>query len=256
MEIRILGAHNCESKTSSCVSLLIDNTLAIEAGGLTSHLSVEEQCRIEAILITHKHMDHIRDIPSMALNSYRGKTSFGVYSSDTVCRAIREHLLNNDIYPEFQKIPEKKPTVCLTELVPLRLQQIDGHAVMSVPVKHVAPAVGFQINDKKDHKVFYTGDTGPGLEECWRHTAPQLLIIEVTMHNALEGFALQTGHLTPCLLETELVGFRAVNGYLPPVIVIHMDAGLEADIKTELDAVKERLQADITIAHEGMTVNL
>jgi ribonuclease BN (tRNA processing enzyme) len=256
MEIRILGAHNCESKTSSCVSLLVDNTLAIEAGGLTSHLTAEEQCRIEAILVTHKHMDHIRDIPGMALNSYRGKTTFGVFSSDTVCRAISEHLLNNDIYPEFQKIPEKNPTVSFVELEPLRRQQVNGHAVMPVPVKHVAPAVGFQIYDKKDRTFFYTGDTGPGLEECWRHTAPQLLIIEVTMHNALEEFALQTGHLTPRLLEKELASFRAINGYLPPVIVIHMDAGQESDIKTELEAVKEHLQADITIAHEGMTINL
>jgi ribonuclease BN (tRNA processing enzyme) len=256
MDITVLGAHNCETKTSSCVSLLIDKTLAVEAGGLTSNLTLDEQAGIEAIIITHKHMDHIRDIPTMALSSFRRRTSFDLYSTDTVCRAIREHLLNNDTYPEFQKIPENKPTVCFMEIEPLVLQWIDGHAVMAVPVKHIDGAIGYQITDKKNKTVFYTGDTGPGLEEVWRHTAPQLLIVEVTMHNALEEFARTTGHLTPRLLESELASFRAINGYLPPVLVIHMDSEFEPDIKTELGAVKGRLQADITIAYEGMMLSI
>ena len=256
MEIRVLGAHNCETKTSSCVSLLIDNKLAVEAGGLTSKLTLDEQAGVEAIIISHKHMDHIRDIPSLALNSFRRQTSFKLYSTDNVCHAIKDHLLNNEIYPEFQKIPEDKPTVCFMEIVPLVLQSIGGYAVTAVPVKHAGGAVGYQVKDKKGRTFFYTGDTGPGIEEAWRHTAPQLLIIEVTMHNALEEFALATGHLTPRLLETELASFRAVNGYLPPILVIHMDAELEPQIKSELETVKEHLQADITIAHEGMALTV
>jgi ribonuclease BN (tRNA processing enzyme) len=256
MDIKILGAHNCETKTTRCVSVLIDKNLAIEAGGLTSNLTLDEQAEIEAIIISHKHMDHIRDIPNLALNSFRRRTSFDLYSTDKVGQAIKGHLLNGDIYPEFQTIPKNKPTVCFMKIEPLTLQWIDGHAVMAVPVKHVDEAMGYQITDKKNRTAFYTGDTGPGLEEVWRHTAPQLLIIEVTMHNALESFARDTGHLTPGLLEPELVSFRAINGYLPRILVIHMDAELEPDIKTELDGIKERLQADITIAHEGMMLSI
>jgi hypothetical protein len=139
---------------------------------------------------------------------------------------------------------------------PFKLQWIDGHAVMPVPVTHAGKAVGYQINDRKDRTIFFTGDTGPGLEECWRHTRPQLVIIDVTMRNDCEDFARSTGHLTPRLLETELVSFRAVNGYLPPVLAIHMDAILEPNIRTELEAVKEHLQADISIAHEGMRITV
>jgi ribonuclease BN (tRNA processing enzyme) len=256
MDIKVLGAHNCETRTTSCVSLLIDKNLAIEAGGLTSHLTLDEQAGIEAVIISHKHMDHIRDIPSMALNSFRRRTSFDLYATDNVGQAIKKHLLNNDIYPEFQKIPQNKPTVCFMKVEPLTLQWIDGHAVMAVPVKHVDEAIGYQITDKKNKTVFYTGDTGPGLEEVWRHTTPQLLIVEVTMHNAMEKFARETGHLTPQLLEVELASFRAINGYLPPILVVHMDAELEPQIKAELEAVKERLGADITIAHEGMELTV
>jgi len=43
MELTILGAHNCESDKMKLTSLLIDRVIAIDAGGLTSSLSIEEQ---------------------------------------------------------------------------------------------------------------------------------------------------------------------------------------------------------------------
>ena len=67
MNIRILGAHNVESRTTRCISLLIDNTVAIDAGGLTSGLSISAQQRLKALLLTHQHYDHIRDIPDFDL---------------------------------------------------------------------------------------------------------------------------------------------------------------------------------------------
>jgi ribonuclease BN (tRNA processing enzyme) len=256
MDVRILGAHNCETSSTSCISLLIDGKLVVDAGGLTSKLALEEQGAIEAVLITHNHMDHIRDIPSLALNSYRCQTFFNLYATGTVCRAIEKHILNNEIYPEFQHIPEGNPVVRFNEVEPLYTQFIGDHAVMPVPVNHNAGAVGYQVSDRKGNKLFFSGDTGPGLEECWRHTAPQLLIMEVTVHNALEDFARMTRHLTPRLLEAELAGFRAINGYLPPVLAIHTDSEMEPVIKSELEGVKERLQADINIAYEGMRLTL
>ncbi len=39
MNIRVLGAHNTESRTTRYMSLLVDGILALDAGGLTSSLS-------------------------------------------------------------------------------------------------------------------------------------------------------------------------------------------------------------------------
>tara|TARA_Y100000310_G_scaffold215713_1_gene216645 strand:+ start:381 stop:644 length:264 start_codon:yes stop_codon:yes gene_type:complete len=74
MKIQILGAHICESQTSKLTSLLIDDVLAIDAGGLTSSLSFEAQQKIKAILLTHQHYDHIRDIPTIAVNRFLHET--------------------------------------------------------------------------------------------------------------------------------------------------------------------------------------
>jgi ribonuclease BN (tRNA processing enzyme) len=252
MEIRVLGAHNSETTTTSCVSLIIDGRLALEAGGLTSRLTWEEQGKLDAIVITHNHLDHVRDIPTIALNFYRRSASIDIYSTAHVCASIKEHMLNKEMYPEFHIIPEKNPTVSFQELEPLGLQWIDGHAVLPVPVKHDGEAVGYLISDKKDKSVFFTGDTGPGLAECWEHVSPHLLIIDVTMSNELEDFARQTGHLTPRLLEEELTSFRDLKGYLPAVLAIHMDASQESDIRAELHDVEKHLRANINMAHEEM----
>ncbi len=256
MDIRILGAHNGETTSSSCVSFLIDGEMAIEAGGLTSRLSIEEQERINAVVITHNHMDHIRDIPTIALNLYRLGACLDIYSTSHVCDTIKEHLLNTEIYPEFQNIPKNKPTVSFLEVEPLGLQWVDGHAILPVPVNHVPDAVGYQISDKRDKTIFFTGDTGPGLAECWQQVSPELLIIDVTLPDRFEEFARNTGHLTPHLLEEELISFRQLKNYIPAVLTIHMDVAQEATIRLELADVAARLGISITMAYEGMCLTV
>ncbi len=68
MKVQFLGAHNCESLETRLVSLLVDDVLALEAGGLTSGLSFVAQLKLKGILLTHDHYDHIRDIPMLGMN--------------------------------------------------------------------------------------------------------------------------------------------------------------------------------------------
>jgi ribonuclease BN (tRNA processing enzyme) len=256
MNIRILGAHNSESQTTRCVCFLIDDTLAIDAGGLTSNLSLSEQQSLQAILLTHQHYDHIRDIPGIALNLSLRCASIKVYSTSNVCAAIETHLLNGKVYPQFHKLPGTKPSVSLNVIKPYEPQMVDGHEIMAVPVNHFDTTVGYQVSDNRGKIIFYTADTGPGLSDCWKHISPQLLIIDVTLPNGYEEFARETGHLTPNLLKQELIVFQEQNGYLPRIIAAHMDAGLEQKIREEILAVAGALNISITLAQEGMQINI
>jgi ribonuclease BN (tRNA processing enzyme) len=256
MNIRILGAHNCESQTTRCVCLLIDNTLAIDAGGLTSNLSISEQKKLEAVLLTHQHYDHIRDIPGLALNlSLRG-ASIKIYTTASVRDVIETHLLNGKVYPRFQTLPDTKPAVSLHAIKPYEPYLVDGHGILAIPVKHTDTTVGYQVSDNQGKAVFYTADTGPGLSDCWKHISPQLLIVDVTLPNAYEAFARETGHLTPNLLKQELVAFRECKAYLPRVIAVHMDAVLEKKIREEIATVAGALNISITVAREGMRLHI
>ncbi len=256
MDIQVLGAHNCESQNSKCISLLIDDVLAIDAGGLTSSLSPPAQQKLKAILITHQHYDHVRDIPSLAMNFNLQETTINVYSTQPVYDAISTHLLNGKLYPKFLEHPPENPTIKFTIMEPHKVEQIEGYSILTVPVNHPIPTVGYQITSPDNKIVFYTGDTGSGLAECWTHISPHLLVIEVTAPNRYEKFARETGHLTPNLLKEELSSFQKLKGYLPQVILVHMNPYLEKEIKAEVATLTKSLNNSITLAHEGIKLRL
>ena len=256
MRIQVIGAHNRESRNASYACFLIDSTLAIDAGGLTSNLSMTEQEQIETILVTHQHYDHIRDIPGLAFNLALMDTCIEVYATAEVNNAIRNYLLNGKLYPKFQELPTVKPAINFNDITPYEPRRINGHEVIAIPVNHVDTTVGFQVGNHHGDTMFYTADTGPGLSDCWKHISPQLICTDVTMPNIFEDFARQTGHLTPALLKEELITFRDYKGYLPQIIAVHMDTRLEPQIREEIDAVAKSLDISITIAEEGMQFNI
>jgi len=253
MEVRILGAHNLESSSSRLTTLLIDGVVALDAGALTSALSFQEQAKVEAILLTHCHFDHIRDIAAIAINSSHLGHKITVHSQSATLEAVAEHVLNGQIYPRFTEIPSvEDPTVRFVSLQPLQLRDICGYRVLPVPVRHAVPAVGYQVSSGEGHTFFYTGDAGPGLSSAWEYVAPQLLIVDVTLPNRLEKHAISSGHLTPRLLEMELVEFRKTKGHLPRVMPIHISPVFEDEIAKELEHVVQNLKVDLQVCHEGM----
>ena len=222
MNIRFLGAHNCESENTRLISLLIDDVLAVDAGALTSSLSFAAQQKIKAILLTHQHYDHVRDIATIAMNLFLRGATINVYSIPEVYDAVTTHLLDDELYPNFHQRPQHNPTVRFTKIEPGKAEPIEGYRVLAVPVSHRIPAVGYQVTSPDGKAVFYTGDTGPGLANCWQNVSPRLIIIEVTAPDKYKEWAPKSGHLTPSLLKDELASFREINGYLPQVVVVHM----------------------------------
>ena len=256
MDIQILGAHNCESQATKFPGLLIDDSLVLDAGGLTSSLSFPAQQKLKAILLTHQHYDHIRDVPVIAMNFYLSGATIDIYSTQPVYDALTAHLLDGKLYPNFLERPEGNPAIRFTVIEPYRTEQIEGYSVLAVPVNHSVPSVGYQITSPDGKVVFYTGDTGPGLTDCWEQVSPQLLIIEVTAPDGYEESCREKGHLTPGLLKQELAVFRELKSYLPRVVVVHMDPGLEVEIKAEIAAVARDLNSPITLGYEGMRLHL
>jgi ribonuclease BN (tRNA processing enzyme) len=256
MKIRFLGAHNCESAKTKLTCLLIDDILAIDAGAVTSSLSFEAQQKIRAILLTHHHYDHVRDIPALGMNLFLHGARATVYTIPAVYDIVTSHLLDDEIYPNFHQRPRRKPTITFNIIEPLKPELIEGYRVLAVPVSHSVPAVGYQLTSPDGKIVFHTSDTGPGLASCWRHVSPQLLIIEVTAPDRYREMAAEAGHLSPSLLKEELISFREIKGYLPRVVAVHMNPALEKEIAAEIAAVEKELDTSITLGYEGMELSL
>jgi ribonuclease BN (tRNA processing enzyme) len=256
MKIQILGAHNIESRDTRFVSLLIDDVLAIDAGALTSSLSQAAQQKLKAVLLTHQHFDHLRDVPALGINFSLYEKTLDIYATQATHNVITIHLLNDIVYPNYTSKPPEKPPLRLKELQAGQEETIAGYKVLPVTVNHIKPTVGYQVTSNDGKKMFYTGDTGPGLAEVWRQISPHLLISEVTGLNKYDDFARKTGHLTPILLQKELESFREIKGYLPRIILVHMNPLDEKGIKTEIIAVARALHTRIGFGHEGILLRL
>ena len=256
MNIQLLGVHNCESQNTKLTSLLIDDILVVDAGGLTSSLSFPAQQKLKAILLTHQHYDHIKDVPAIVFNFAMWNATIDIYSILPVYEALTTPPLDFKLHPNFLELPQGNPTIKFTVVEPLKTGQIEGYSVLPIPVNHSVPTVGYQITSPDGKVLFYTGDTGPGLADCWERIAPQLLIIEVTEPNRYEEFCREVGHLTPTLLKQELISFRELKGYLPQVVVVHLNPGLEEETKAEITVVAEDLNHPLSVGYEGMQLRL
>ncbi len=109
MKIQFLGVHNCESQNTKLTSLLIDDILVVDAGGLTSSLSFAAQQKLKAILLTHQHYDHIRDVPAIVFNFAMANAAIDIYSILPVYKTLTTHLLNGKVYPKFLGWPPENP---------------------------------------------------------------------------------------------------------------------------------------------------
>lgn len=252
MKVRFLGTHNAESKHTKLVTILIDDILSLDAGSLASELTFIEQSQIKAILLTHGHYDHIREVPAFAFNNHDHSTK--VFGTSQTLKILTTHLVDGLIYPEFtKKIPFflEKPSLKFIALETFKKVNIEDYQVLPLPVNHTIYTVGFEITSKEGKKLFYTGDTGSGLSALWEQISPDLIIVDVTFPNNLENRAINSGHLCPKLLKKELIEFYHVKEQYPKVSLIHLNPKFEEEIEREVKKVEKDLEISINISSEG-----
>ena len=255
MEVRILGAHVTEIAGAKPTALVINGTLALDAGSLCSGLTLHDQRKLKAVLITHYHYDHVKDLPMIGMNfAYHG--CLDVYGTTTVLEALSTHLLDGKLYPNFLKWPDLQPALNFIRLEEYERISIDGYGVMAFPVPHGVPSVGFQVTSPEGKSLFFTGDTAGGLSACWEHVSPELLITELSWPQEMEAWARRTTHLSPQLLRRELLEFRKLKGYVPRTVLIHLDPAHESEVAAEVAEIAQELGASIALGREGMTVSV
>jgi 3',5'-cyclic-nucleotide phosphodiesterase len=242
MQLRVLGCHGGETPKHRTSSFLVGDTLAIDAGAITSGLSLGEQARIDSVLVSHPHMDHIRDLATLADNRcQQGGSTLDIVGVPATIEALRIHFFNDVIWPDFTKIDAKDgPTVRFVEVHPNQVAEVNGYEVTPVMVNHTVDTSAFIIRQNA-RSIVYGGDTGP-TDELWTRINAlddlQALMMEVSFPNDESELAFQSRHLTPDTLSMEL-GKLELSEELP-ILLYHIKPTFEAKVLRELAAIRGR----------------
>jgi ribonuclease BN (tRNA processing enzyme) len=231
MRIRVLGASGGCAPGCPPSSYLIDGRFAVDAGAVATVLTLEEQLRLKHVLLTHSHLDHLRDLPLLLINGDRTKDPLQVHATEETLAAMKRHLFIEEIWFEAFTIP-----IPMIEAMPVAVgptTTIGGFQVTGFPLHHTVQSTGWLVDDGRS-AVFIAGDTDQ--EDCLgpvvKKAGPRLkaVFLEASFPNAFADFAKLTAHLTPDGLGRAA---RALPAGVP-LFVTHMKPGFEDRITGEL----------------------
>lgn len=252
MKVKILGCSGSEAIGHNPPGFLVNDVLMLDAGTITAALSIEAQSKITDILISHTHLDHIKSLLFLADNIIgRIKKPVNIRAIPQVIDAIKKHLMNDLIWPDFTRIPTaKNPVLMYAPMTVGKSIRVAGLKVKAVPMNHPVPAVGFLVSDGTS-SFMYSADTGPN-ESLWKEAVKaknlNAIIVDTSFPNSLDGIASLSGHFTPGQLHQDLTKARV--GYDVPIYIYHIKPVHKKLVISELKALGRK---NVKVLQEGKT---
>jgi len=252
MKVKILGCSGSETIGHKPPGFLVNDTVMLDAGTISAALGIQGQCRITDIFISHTHLDHIKALLFLADNIIgRIRKPVNIHSVPKVLEAIKKHLMNDLIWPDFTKIPTPKNPVLAYKPFPAgRPISVAGLTIKAIPMNHPVPAVGFLVSDGKS-SIIYSADTGPN-EKLWAEARKaknlKAIIVDTSFPNKLEAIADASGHFTPAQLHDDLS--RAKLGNSVPIYIYHVKPVYKDRVIKELRALGRK---NVKVLKEGAT---
>jgi ribonuclease BN (tRNA processing enzyme) len=248
MQIRVLGCSGSIAAGSRTTSFLLDDDVLIDAGTGVGDLTLDELARIDHILITHSHLDHVLAIGLLADSVTRRRRAADrppvrVHALEATLAALRLHVFNGVIWPDFTCLPDAARPVLAFEAVTVGQRvQLGTRQVEVLPALHTVPAVGYAVLGAGGAWV-YTGDTGPN-PALWQRLASlpvAALVIETAFRDDECALAALSRHLCPAQLQAELAQLAVPTD----VYITHIKPGEVAAVMAEVGAlsVPHRIRA-------------
>lgn len=242
MRLKVLGAYGASDAEHNLTGYLIDDWLAVDAGTLTSKLSLAQQGRIQAVYITHTHADHIRDLPHLIHNRFSANAGpLTIFAAKDVMQLMIDNVFNGIVWPDFSHLMSPhsgKPAVIYRGIPNRKKTMFNDVGLTPVPVDHQIPASGVII-EINGQAIAFTGDTGP-TNEIWKLTnkTPNVVAVvtEASFPNDQQSLADDSAHLSPQTFGEELKKISADA----PVYASHRKIPYERDIESQIRNLRDR----------------
>ena len=212
MILHVLGCSGSIAAGCKTTAFLLDDDILIDAGTGVGDLPLDALARIDHILISHSHLDHVLSIGLLAdavmrERHARDRTPIQVHALPETLAALRTHIFNGVIWPDFTRLPSAEHP--MLQLVPFAVGDVlalNGKRIEVLSAAHTVPAVGFAVLGASAGAWVFTGDTGPNplLWERLKQMKVAHLVIETAFRDEERQLARISRHLCPAALGHEL----------------------------------------------------
>ena len=256
MQIRVLGCSGSIAAGCKTTAFLLDDDVLIDAGTGVADLTLDELTRIDHIVLSHSHLDHVLGVPLLAdsvmRRRHRDRPAICVHGLPATLAALRTHVFNGTIWPDFTRLPSAaRPILALQPFEIGQVLDLGGRRIEVLPALHTVPAVGFAVLGEQGAWVF-TGDTAPN-PALWRRLQAlrvSSLVIETAFCDDEAALAEVSRHLHPAALGRELQ-------HLAPgveVYITHIKPGELDAVMGEIGALDQRHRVQALVAGGVMEV--
>ena len=255
MILNVLGCSGSIAAGCKTTAFLLDGDVLIDAGTGVGDLELDALARIDHILISHSHLDHVLSIGLLADGVMRLRTAAGrrpiqVHALPETLAALRLHIFNGVIWPDFTRLPSaEQPALQFVLFGVGDVLDVNGKRIEVLSASHTVPAVGFAVDTGESAGGgwwVYTGDTGPNpaLWERLRQMRVAHLVIETAFSDEERQLARISRHLCPTALGHELANLAGSVD----VHITHIKPGEMEAVMAQIGKLgtKHRVQALVT----------
>lgn len=233
MELKVLGCSGGVGGHLRTTTLLIDDDVLIDAGTGLGDLSLQSMSRIRHVFLTHSHLDHITSIPFLVDTMFDiTKEPLIVHGLAATIDALKTHIFNNIIWPDFSRLPNlANPVMQYQVMKPGEVVNLNNRKIEMIEVNHIVPGVGYRVESATGAFAF-SGDTTIN-DTLWaalnEHDKLDLLIVESAFANKDVTLCRLSGHYCAELLGPDLTKLN----HKPEVYISHNKPGAEGQIFSE-----------------------
>ncbi|MEM7283355.1 MAG: 3',5'-cyclic-nucleotide phosphodiesterase [Pseudomonadota bacterium] len=242
MKIEILGCSGGVAQGLRTTSILVNDSVLIDAGTGVGDLSLKKLMKIEHVFLTHSHLDHTVGLPLFADTIFQRliEKPLNIYARKETLIALQAHVFNDVMWPDFAKLPSpEKAAIRYVEIQDSQRVSLQEVVIRAVDVAHAVPSLGYCVESTGGVFAF-SGDTMTN-QTLWpvlnAYHNLSVLVIEVSFPNSMEELARQSGHYCPKTVVRDL----AQLNHEPEIWVTAMKPGAEDVIFEEVSlALPER----------------